>query len=338
MTSAASVTTGSATSTPSFSFYVMASRVDLIRGASRFGDAVTVAGPSGPQVVKKLRSTGFEKAVLFDGLGYAGKGLPPVDRWVAAQLSAGADRALLPGTFVSWDKADPTSIEALVEEQALLAERFHATMLLALDARWLIRATDSLSRVLEGVRQPVAIILADRGDPLADGRAVAGVRWLSARVPQLSLLRSDHGALGAVAFGAEHASIGLTTTTRHFATSAMRPYRLPDDSARLFVRRLLDWFRAAEIAGWSTAGADFTCRLACCGGAALGRYLDKDLDATWHNMNALADFADHVLGADAATRSAEFLNECRAATSRYGLAGFHGPQDPKAQLTSWVLS
>ena len=40
----------------------------------------------------------------------------------------------------------------------------------------------------------------------------------------------------------------------------------------------------------------------------------------------------------AAHRATEFLNECRSATEWYGLAGFKGPEKPKAQLTGWVLS
>ena len=55
-------------------------------------------------------------------------------------------------------------------------------------------------------------------------------------------------------------------------------------------------------------------------------------------MNALANLADYVNNADAAHRATEFLNECRAATEWYGLAGFKGPEKPKAQLTGWVLS
>lgn len=55
-------------------------------------------------------------------------------------------------------------------------------------------------------------------------------------------------------------------------------------------------------------------------------------------MNALADLADYVINADDSDRATEFLNECRSATAWYGLAGFNGPEKPKAQLTGWALS
>ncbi len=65
---------------PSFSFYVPATRPDRISAAAAFGDALTVAGPTGPDVVGKLRDSGFTKAALFDGMGYAGTKLPGVEQ------------------------------------------------------------------------------------------------------------------------------------------------------------------------------------------------------------------------------------------------------------------
>jgi hypothetical protein len=186
--------------------------------------------------------------------------------------------------------------------------------------------------------RPIALVLADRGDPLSLNGAVPGLRQLVARVPRLSLFRTDHGGVGALAFGAVHASMGLTTTTRHFAAAGMSPRRIVDNTARLFVRSILDWFRAAEIAGWTAAGSDFSCRLSCCAGAPLSQYLDPDLDATFHNMNSLADFADYILDADPTDRPALYLATCHAAISRYGLAGFNGPEHSKAQLNSWAFS
>lgn len=327
---------------PSFSFYITAqfrrsANVAQIKQAIEFGDSITIAGPTGPEVVRKLRADGFEKPVLFDGTGYAGVDLP-VDRWVSDQRNAGADRALLPGIFLPWVKDDDSSLLKAVAEQARVAEDLDATMLIAIDGRWLARRHSLLGEALIAAERPAALVLADPRDPLAIKGAVAGLRSLAARAPHLSVLRCDHGGLGVVAVGGGHAAMGLSTSTRHFVATGMNAQRLVDNTARVFVRPVLDWYRAAEIAGWSAAGAQLRCSLPCCQGDSLARYLDRDLDATRHNVSALADFADFILGADPDDRATEFLNACRSAMSQYGLAGIHGPASPKPQLTSWVFS
>ena len=256
------------------------------------------------------------------------------------QLLAGSVRPLLPGIYLPWDKDDVSDSElaASVREQRRIASDVGAAMLVALDARWLAKRTGFMIEALESANTAVALVLAHRADPLSVSGAVQGLRRVASRVRPLFLLRSDHGAIGALAFGAEHASIGLMTSTRHYATRAMGAWRRPGGSARLFVRPLLDWFLVSDIAGWTAAGNDVTCPLVCCNGQKLEQFHDPDLDATWHNMNALADFANHICNATASDRGMEFSEQCRSAASRYGLAGFNGPENPKAQLTSWVLS
>ena len=319
-----------ATLSTSFSFYVPASKPQVAALAASLADGLTVAGPKGPNAVRKLRASGLDTPVLFDGLGYAGRELPPAEQWVREQVAAGADRALLPGIFVPWDKDNDTVLIQAIRDQARMASDWDATLLLAIDSRWLAKRNVLLADELRAADQPVALVLAHPADPLATGGAVLGLRWIAQRTPRLSVLRCDHGALGAIAFGAKHASIGLSTSTRHFASGPMRPHRLRDRTARLFVRPLLDWFRASEIAGWTAAGSDIKCSLPCCRGESLARFLDEDLDATFHNMNALADFAEYVLNAPRDDRQAEFLNACREAVARYGNAGFKGPSSTSA--------
>ena len=302
MTSAAGETKLQITMLPSFSLYVTAEfrrspNVERIAQASQFGDSITIAGPKGPEVIGTLRASGFEKPVLFDGMGYAGQELS-VDKWVSTQHRAGADRALLPGVFIPWDKDDDTQLHRVISEQARIAADFDATMLIAIDGRQLARRHTALAAALIAAERPAALVLADPRDPLAIKGAVAGLRSLAGRAPHLSILRCDHGGLGAVAIGGGHAAMGLSTSTRHFVATGMKAHRLLDNTARVFVRSVLDWYRAAEIAGWSSAGAQLGCPLQCCRGESLARYLDGDLDATWHNMNALADFGDFVLNAD----------------------------------------
>ena len=326
-----------------FSFYMTAhrckSRPDLAWSAANLADKLTIAGPKGPAAADRLRASGFDSPILFDGTGYDSRqNLPRPDVWVDRQRRVEAACHLLPGVFLPWDKDCSEAFVGVVQEQSRIAADLGATMLLAIDARWIGKRTDVVVDTLRSTDQAVALVLAHRADPLSVGGAVNGLRRIASQVRQLSVLRSDHGAIGALAFGADHASIGLTTATRHYATAKMRPRRRPGSSARIFVSRLFDWFLVSDIAGWTAAGEDVICHLECCDGRSLDRFIDSGLDVNWHNLNALTEVADYVLNADLADRRSLFLDECRAATSRYGLAGFKGPENPKPQLTGWVFS
>ncbi|MDE0493984.1 MAG: hypothetical protein OXH54_08615, partial [Acidimicrobiaceae bacterium] len=272
------------------------------------------------------------------GVSYANKGLPHPESWVSLQRSVGAACPLLPGVYLGWDKDDDREFLGAVQEQSRIAADLGAMILVAIDARWIARKTGIVVDALGSVGQSVALVLVHPGDPLSINGAVQGLRRVVQRVGSVYLLRSDHGAIGALAFGARHAAVGLMTSTRHYAPPTRRTWRRPGHSARLFVRPLIDWYLASDVGGWTAAGQSIICPLPCCGGSSLARFLDTDEDADWHNMNALADLADYVIRAPAADRATAFLEQCRSATAWYGLAGFKGPDKPKAQLTGWVLS
>jgi hypothetical protein len=327
----------SVTLSTSFSFYVRETKPALIARAVRFGDAITIAGPKGPDVYRRADENVRMKPVIFDGEGYRGGELDPAT-WSNLQRSVGADRVLLPGVFVDWARNDDAVLAETVRSQASIAADHDATLLLALDSKWLANRTELLIDVLCSAGRPSALVLAHRDDPLGSAQAVAGLRSVCSKVPNLSLLRSDHGAVGGVAHGAVHASIGLASSTRHFAPPSFHPQTFGDRSARLFLISLINWYRASEVAGWITGGAPLSCMLPCCEGGRLERYLDPHVDATEHNLQSLAYFADYILNADPLERSALFLETCREAVGRYGTAGFRGPTNPKAQLSAWALA
>lgn len=327
------------TAAASISWYLRPKHPLLDRAAALV-DAVTIAGPTGPAAIRRRRDAGFDVPVIFDGEGYAGKTVPSPTEWASIQRLSGADRVLLPGAFAPWEKDELPGVRdltRLVSEQAGIAQDLDAVLLLALDSRWVARRASRVLEVLTQAGVPVALVLADPKDPLAMSGSVAGLRRLAQGLPDVMVLRSDHGSIGAVAFGATHASMGLMTSTRHFVAKPMNARKRRNTSARVFVRSLLDWFLASDIAGWTAAGGDVICHLPCCHGADLSRFLDDDLDATWHNVCALADFADLIHSVNSDERGIEFLRECRDAAMRYGHAGFQGPENPKAQLTGWAF-
>jgi len=321
----------------SFSFYVRETKPDLISRAAAFGDAITIAGAKGPDVYRRASDRVRVKPVLFDGEGYRGRDLDPTN-WAAAQRAAGADRVLLPGLLVVWDKDDQSTLTNAVESQTTIAHDLDATILLAIDSRWVANRAALLMDTLLSADRPIALVPTHRDDPLGSAQAVTGLKSLCSCVPLLSILRSDHGAIGGVAYGGVHASMGLTTGTRHYAPPAFHPQTFGDRSARLFLRDLIDWYRASEIAGWIAGGVPVTCSLPCCAGRRLERYLDPQVDPTDHNLHSLADFADYILGAEPTDRASLFITTCREAVNRYGTGWFRGPTDPKAQLRSWALS
>ena len=324
-----------------FGFYLSArqcTKPNLAQAAADAGGSITIGSARGPAVVRRLRHSGLTCPALFDGQGYDPKSkVPPPAEWVAAQTAAGAQFTLMPGAFVDWGEAN-SAFGEIVSCQSEQAADLGATVLLAVDARWVAKRSEVVIDLLQSVPGRVAVVLADRADPLSVGGAVQSLRQLAMQLgDRLVILRTDHGAVGALAFGAAHASIGLMGSTRHYAAGPMRGGRRPTPMSRVFVPSLLDWFLADKIAGWTAAGASIACSLPCCGGRSLERFLDPNEDEVPHNMTALAHFAYYVLDADPLDRPSVFRQEVRKAVARYGLAGFNGPEDPKRQLTGWAL-
>lgn len=326
---------------PTFSFYVTAHNAernpDIVTAADGICGAVTLAGHRGPGVARKLRSADIGPDFLFDRCGYETADQSSPEVWAKAQREADAVEVLLPGAFVAWDKDSSLDAERIIREQARIATDLDAALLLGVDARWVGRKREFLRDELLRTERPVCMVLANRADPLAIPGAAAGLRWIASRVPELTLVRTDHGAVGALAHGAVHASFGLTTATRHFAPPGSRPRRRPGTSHRVFVLDLLGWFLASDIASWVTAQSEFYCGLPCCK-ASLARFHDPDENPDPHNMHALSELATDICDAPYVQRGRIFRERCEAAVQRYGLAGFHGPENPSAQLAEWALS
>lgn len=328
------------TLSPSFSFYVQAKR-EMIAAAALASDAACVRGIEGPTVVEQMRTTGWSRTALFDGAAYEQK----VDRisdarWFEMQLDAGADRLLTQGSWIPWDPIGGAMREGIEREVKACAESPGSTVVLAIDNHWLTRGIRTLISELTTIENPIALVLAHAGDPLSASGAVDALLALAKRFPSLSILRSDHGSIGAVAFGAIHASIGLTTTYRHFVPIGTRAGGRPGDrTSRLFLWDLMDWFTVATIAGWGATGVSLRCYFDCCGGAELLRFFDPLLDeaASNHNRTVLGALAEDILNAPVDDRPRRFASRCADAVALYGPMGkFSNTIEPKDQLVQWA--
>lgn len=329
----------------SFSFYVGSSSAERIQDCEAVADAVVVSGPNGPTVVRRLRATGWKGSVLFDCVSYDQSGTrPDALHWFDEQISAGADRVLTPGVWVGSEKNHaPFSVQ--IEDEANLANSIGATCLIAIDRHWFTRS-DKLSEIMLGLGElntPCALVLGDGKDPMGYAGAVDALASISRNIRDVSVIRCDQAGIGALAFGATHASIGLRTLHRHVVPPNVKSFaKYEDRSARVFVRELLDWFTASRIAEWSSASVSPHCYAACCEGRPIARFLDSRLKtaADLHNRVVLANLANDILDApvEDGVRRREFGRICAEAVQRYGTMGSHMTLiKPKKQLTQWAL-
>jgi hypothetical protein len=337
------VSSSAVTLRETFSFYVPASQIETLVAASWLADAVTVCGPRGPEAIRSLRAEGWDAPVIFDRAGYNPKCKPiPPEQWFAEQSAAGADRLLSRGTWLPWD-ADGASLAAAVDAEIEACRGCpEATVLFAVEYRWLTKSPMELADALSSLGRPAALVLSHPGDPLGQRGAVDGLKALTSRVNDLSILRTDHGGIGALVYGAQHAAIGLMGAYRHFVPPGKSGGAKRNDyTARVFVPALLDWFTAMTIAGWATTNVDLACRLSCCGGRGLDRFFDPmhEAEADIHNRVALADLADKVLSVPAEERRRYFVQLCADAADRCGPMGkLSMTTTAKPQLIQWALS
>ena len=329
----------------SFSFYLTepscrtGNGLEIARLAATLAGSLTIAGKKGPGKIHRLRALGIGVPILFDPEGYKGGDLPEPEEWVRTQLEVGgAARALLPGALLTLDLDNPTAFTHAIYEQGRIAQTLGAVILVAVEAKVLVEHLDAFIDAVGTTGQPIAIVLVDGRDPLALAGAVLGLQCCAQQIADLTLLRSDQGAIGAIACGARHASIGITTTTRHLTTFNYPPRGRRDRSQRVFVLYAMDWFVARDIAAWRTAGLVFSCEFECCRGQTLDRFFDPDVDVRPHNMTALAQLALAVIEANPSERRQLFIDRCRVATLLYEPGSVSNLVEPKPQLKNWALS
>lgn len=325
-----------------FSFYVPGTDPVGIRESAERADAVVVGGSTGPAAVRRLRSEGWEGKAIFDRAGYSSRaGAIDPERWFHEQAAAGADRILTPGRWIGWSK-DRLPFEDQIAPEVDLADGHDATIVAAIERRWLTNsvALDELQKSLKSIDSPVALVLGDRGDPLSYPEAVNALIALTKTVMGLSILRTDHAAIGALAFDAAHGSIGLTPGHRHFVPPDTSGSAIPHDhSPRVFVMDLMDWFTATKIAGWSTEKVSLTCGYGCCEGARIDRFFDPRyrVAAGVHNQTVLSALAEYILNAPEDMRRRAFAGRCADAIERYEqLGGLTTVVKPHSQLSQWA--
>jgi hypothetical protein len=235
------------------------------------------------------------------------------DPWAEDQRAVGVVELLSPGVFVPMN--DVRALDAAIATQIRWLEAQHGgRMSLALDWHWLTEGLPALLSTLVPLGAPIAVALADPKDPLEHRGAVRGLATLASEAADLMILRCDMGALGAIAHGATVAAIGTGTSVRHVVPAGRRAHGSGNPLPNVFVESLLD-FRSLERLAQLPDRLKPECALTCCGGAQLDRFLYKD-DAPGvriHNLHALANVADRILGSDDDARPSLWTEMAREA-------------------------
>lgn len=186
---------------------------------------------------------------------------------------------------------------------------------------------DVLVEQVREVGRPVAVVLSDTFNVLDKARTVAGLVELIQRVRPvpLAVLRCDVSAVGAVAFGAALGAVGTTTTSRHRPAGGgppPDPARPRDDSPRLFVPQLLDYFKASQLTELVVDRDDETMTCLCegCDGQSLFRFAESSrhppLTVERHNLYATEEVAWNIVRRPPRDRAATWLRACRTAAER----------------------
>lgn len=301
------------------------SRLDLAEAADLAAglDGLVLSGRNAYARGTQLREAGFAGTLLLDEASYADEE-PGAEQLsldigideLSVQKNLGVGCLLVPTEkyFEGDDERGLRDALALASERCEGHNPEATAIVVALDASWLTDHRDGLIRCLRANSYPVAIVLGDQNDPLARKGAVEGLVEIVTENPTTSLLRSDFGALGALAFGARLGAVGLTTSHRHavppgaFAGGrrGARPLRVVHPNALTFY--------SADILE-RVRHIDPECHCSECGGEPLHRFVDDTLrrEANRHNVAVWRRVADDVLWERPEHRGSAWRAMCRRA-------------------------
>ena len=281
-------------------------------------NAVVLRGASGVRAAMKLRNAGFAGSMWLDPAAYDSHQAPLTETlfgnyWRSVQQELQVEEPISPGSYVG--EADIDGLESALDTEREWVASAGGRLSLALPASWLVRDRRALLDRLTKVDVPLALALADPNDPLARVGAVQGLVELLRSVNDVALVRSDLGALGAVAYGASLGAIGTSTTVRHVVPpDKTGGGRHDDKSPSVFVAELLD-FKLGSHLDEFPAEASPICDLPCCRGKMLRRFNGEHsvAEARVHNRASIGEVARRVIETPSELRPATFTALCRSA-------------------------
>jgi hypothetical protein len=275
--------------------------------------------------------------------------LPPDDAWLLDQTGLA-----IVASRVHWVPSPTPTAEGLLRQAAKEARSFlhlagkqapttPSMAVFGVSYRWLtsVRPRSQLVAALQSVDGPVGLMLGKGQDPLDNARAVEGLVQLVQSMDQIAILRCDHGALGAYAFGASGGSIGTNTSTRHF-TAPNEPGWADhsDPTPRVFLPFIMAWWKGSRLPYYEGDPLFDSCACSVCDGDSLTRFQDERLkpEADAHSVASWSAIAQELAKSDPSRRPEKWLDLCRQAYARLDdLEDRHELlQPPSKQLKAWL--
>ncbi|MQA85214.1 MAG: hypothetical protein GEV03_11470 [Streptosporangiales bacterium] len=321
--------------------------LDVLRLADRDGSGLVFSGEGAIAAARAARRRGFDRPVLVDRRRYAGnsrvRGTAPLSsRWLADQRDLGVTAVLTDSGYIgACDEEALTSVLGGAASASAAGEA--VTAVLPLHMRWL--RGDLKKLIYEVLRHevPVALVLEHPKDPLGTRVAVAGLIELLRTPAPVSLLSSDVSSLGAIAFGARWAAVGMRTNLRHLypKTDSDRGWH-PSGAHSALVDPVLSIVTVDKIfAAWAATPDAPVWRCPC--PTCHGRTLDwlqtaSEVEVNAHTFELLMRRRDDLVRVEPGRlREQSWREACRHALYRYEELGLEGlGWDPPGFLKAWT--
>jgi hypothetical protein len=317
---------------------------------ARLAGGVALQAPLSSSRTRQLARSGLLVLLQHDAHEHSQMTLlPPDDAWLLDQTGLA-----IVASRVRWVPNPSPTTEEILRQAAKEARSFlnlareqaattPSMAVFAVSYRWLtsLRPRSQLVAALQSVGGPVGLMLGKDQDPLDNARAVEGLVELVQSVDRIAVLRCNHGALGAYAFGASGGSIGMNTSTRHFTASDEPGWAdHSDPTPRVFLPFIMAWWKGSRLPYYEGDPLFDSCMCIVCDGASLIRFQDERLkpEADAHSVACWSAMAHELAKSEASRRPEQWLDLCRQAYARLDdLEDRHELlQPPSKQLKAWL--
>ncbi|GAA0397557.1 hypothetical protein Acor_74700 [Acrocarpospora corrugata] len=276
-----------------------------------YGDGGIVVSGAGSLTAVSRRTQGMTWPLLVDRRRYAGSNRPRGTvkfdpSWIGIQRDLNTATVLTDSGYVG--EGDHEALVAILEQT--MRAGANVTAVLPLHISWL--ADPGVKFLISEVNQrevPVALVLERAADPLGTQYAVNGLKHLLSQAQaSVGLLCTDISGLGAIAYGASWAAVGVTSALRHlYPVDKKGPPGGQQRTRHAIVPRLMTFMNVERIAeGWAHVQRHddldeslWRCDCVECGNRTMDRFVTcTDLSLAAHNICVLDDLHQQVTTPD----------------------------------------